>query len=253
MLGDGSSHSLFPSFVPHIFVRLQSSLTHFLTNPSTNNSSIYMMSAAANGTEKNIEIERKFLLTPTVKKKLLSFSSPTETICFRDLYYDEQLALNNIWLRKRNNAWEVKVPVQFNSGDVNSKFGATVYREITGMSQVREAVCHHYANLDIDIEKLECYAMLDTTRTQLSITWNTKTVHIILDECSSPNIDDFSCSIGELELMVHDESEVDDATQVLNDLVEHLQLGQVEDYEGKLIKYIKKYRPELFKKLIAKL
>lgn len=193
-----------------------------------------------------IEVERKFQLTPHTKQTLLALPSPRETVTYQDEYYDESLALKNAWLRKRNTEWELKLPVHMGCSISDRRLGATVYREYTGPD-----VWTALSKLNQQQDKLTCYASLTTQRTRLVMPWNKYSVNVTLDDCFSN--DGFHCSIGELELMVDDENQVNAASQALDDVVEHLSVRQVEDKEGKLIKYIKHRRPAMFEKLVRTL
>lgn len=214
----------------------------------------------------SIEIERKFLLTAPIKQRLLSLSSLSsrgrelEKIQFRDQYFDQQLALRNVWLRTRNGQWELKIPLQSDAGNSNSR-NASIFKEIAGYEQVSKALLEHRHDMTsyTDINDLLksasssslCYAVLDTERTQFSIPWQSHSVNITLDECKCPDEDgnQFHVSVGELEILVSREEDINKATGVLDDLVNDLRVKQVEDKEGKLLKYLKEFKPSLYKNL----
>lgn len=182
-----------------------------------------------------IEVEQKFQLTAEVRQNLLSLSCEKEVIRFRDQYFDEDLALQDKWLRKRNEEWELKVPSRDNRSS-----GPTVYKELNGIDEITACL----PNLDID--SVVCYATLETERTQMTFPWNDYRVNITLDECHSN--DGFRCAIGELELMVKDECEVASAIEELDKLANYFAVSKLDDKEGKLLKYLRLHRPALFKR-----
>lgn len=194
-------------------------------------------------TMKTIEVERKFLLTPETTQTILALQSSFESVLFRDEYFDEDLALKDTWLRKRNDGWELKLPVTSDGLETDKRRKATVYRELMGPD-----VWSELAHLSDHRDQLSCYAALTTKRIQLTVPWKQYSVNVTIDDCTSD--DGFQCNIGELEVMVAEANEVNAASQVLDDLAGHLEVHHIEDKEGKLIKYIRQKRPEMFKKLV---
>lgn len=63
-----------------------------------------------------IEVEKKYILEPHHYEALCD--KATKIIAkqeLRDIYYDNgnyELTLNDWWLRKRNGAWELKIPIK---------------------------------------------------------------------------------------------------------------------------------------------
>lgn len=223
-----------------------------------------------------IEVERKFILTDAVKEQLLRQKpsyAPISSLSFRDDYYDADLALRDIWLRKRNDAWQVKLPV-FSppSSDEESRTltrsqtsGAAVYSEVSGTRAVEEALTStlaatlseengngYIATNTFDLNAVSCYASLRTLRTEFLVKWHGRCVNVTLDEVTAPEHADFTCSVGELELMVEHEQDIDAAAKALSQLALHLNVDPVLETDGKLITFLRVYRPTLLKQLVVR-
>lgn len=182
-----------------------------------------------------IEVERKFELSPSARATLLALPGVTTAHSLNDRYYCEDLALTDHWLRKRNGDWELKLPVAN-----KQHLRAAVYRELAG-SAVWAALSRQPPSA------AECFAALHTERTELSLPWREFDVTVTLDDCTSP--DGFRCSVGELEILVEHDDQVDQATIALDELFDFLQVHQFADEEGKLIRYLRIHRTDMFRKL----
>lgn len=192
-----------------------------------------------------IEVERRFSLIPSIKDRLLqkAGSSEIQVTDIYDRYHSEDLALTDRWLRQRNGDWELKVPV-----NLGRTLGSATYREFSGDPLWKEL---GIAPLDMEGSldpSLACFAELRTTRTSFVLLFQGSSVNVTLDECSSP--DGFQCSVGELEILVSTEDEIDAATQILDRLFSHLAVNHLQDNEGKLIQFIRQCRPQFHKRLV---
>lgn len=194
-----------------------------------------------------IEVERKFNITAESKRAILALATednPPQTKCFRDEYFDEQLAICNKWLRKRNQTWELKVPLLPPGHHDQSNSHTTVYRELSGDSV--------WPALNLTSQPAApSYAVLHTVRTAVSIDWLGFSVGIVLDECSARG--GFSCHVGELEILVDCPDRVPEATLALQQLASHLSLASADEKDSKLVKYIKLFRPALYTSLCQNL
>lgn len=223
-----------------------------------------------------IEVERKFVLTDAVKEQLLRHkpsSASISSLSFRDDYYDTNLTLRDIWLRKRDDTWQVKLPVFASpASDEDSttptpsqSSGAAVYSEVSGTRAVKEALTSTLASTlseengngpiatnTFDLNAVSCYASLCTLRTEFVVTWHGRCVNVTLDEVTAPEDADFTCSVGELELMVEREQDIDAAAKALKQLALHLNVDPVLETDGKLITFLRVYRPALFKQLMVR-
>lgn len=198
-----------------------------------------------------IEVERRFSLSPPVKQKLLRTVNDelVSTRRVHDEYHGEELAVADRWLRRRNGVWELKVPI--NCSQDFRALGSATYRELTGASVWSELGIPPVDCNISDGATLACYAELDTVRTSFILPFENVDVNVTLDECTSPN--GFSCSVGEIELLVHTEEEISPATQILSRLFKFLNVEHLQDNEGKLVRYIRIHRPDLYDRLLETL
>lgn len=191
---------------------------------------------------KMIEVERKFRVSPETKSRLEQRSSSKGMIKFIDCYCCEELALEDMWLRQRNGAWELKIPVL---PDRPKRLGTTVYREL-----VEPTVWDELSRLKVEIKGRRPYATLHTERTQLKCVWESREIEVVLDVCTTE--DGFRYSVGELEILVARDSEVEDAATTLDHFAESLNLLGQSDANGKLIAYLKEKNETLYNALALK-
>lgn len=212
----------------------------------------------------------------------LSPSVPVSALYFRDDYYDTDLARRDIWLRRRDGTWQVKLPViaGATAGDDHSatpappapvlapsqSSGAAVYSEVSGTRAVEDALTSMLSPAlqeqngkgpvaganTFDLSAVSCYASLCTLRTEFAVTWHGRCVNVTLDEVTAPEDADFACSVGELELMVEREQDIDGAAKALKQLAVHLNVDPVLETDGKLITFLREHRPALFKQLVVR-
>lgn len=191
---------------------------------------------------KMIEVERKFRVSQETKSMLEQLSLSRNFVEFEDCYLSEELALEDMWLRQRNGIWELKVPV---TSDRNRRLGATVYRELVG-----PAVWHELSRVKVEAHGLLPYATIRTERTQLKCLWKTQEVEVVLDVCTSE--DGFRYSVGELELLVNRDSEVEGAANTLDQFAKSLNLQAQSDTDGKLLAYLKEKNEALYHAIALK-
>jgi hypothetical protein len=71
--------------------------------------------SASAATKTTTEIERKFLVNPQILEYCKAYSLSEKQLKFTDTYYDDKLyslTTKDMWLRERNNNWELKVPIK---------------------------------------------------------------------------------------------------------------------------------------------
>jgi len=191
-----------------------------------------------------IEVEKKFSLTKEQEKNLTKdtkFFLKKEMI---DVYYDNEryyLTKNDLWLRQRNNDFELKVSKNKN---INRK--ADQYDEITEEDKIRDYLKIKKENdFSQDLKKsgYSIFAVLKTVRTK----YKKDSFIIDIDEITS---DQYSYSLAEIELMVEENSDIDDAIKKIIDFAKSkgLQIGIYT--RGKVVEYIKQKRPEHFNALL---
>lgn len=190
---------------------------------------------------KMIEVERKFRVSQETRSMLEQMSLSTTFVELEDCYLSEELALEDMWLRQRNGIWELKVPV---ASDRTKRLGAMVYRELVG-----PAVWHELSPIKVE-DGLLPYATIRTERTQLKCLWKTEEIAVVLDVCTSE--DGFRYSVGELEILVHRDSEVEGAANALDQFADSLNLQTQSDTDGKLLAYLKEKNESLYHALALK-
>ena len=149
----------------------------------------------------NLEVEQKFrasnidftLLKKWVSKFQGTFKGETE---FVDTYYDTQdldLTLQDIWLRQREQEWQLKLPV---AGAVNRKTSApsaALYNEVEGTGAVLAALqklrgqCHARVEFGSNIAQIygmEPICSLRSRRKKFKLLHKDREFHIDLDEAT---------------------------------------------------------------------
>lgn len=191
---------------------------------------------------KMIEVERKFRVSPEVRSELEQRCSSRCLVKLKDCYWCEDLALEDKWLRQRNGTWELKIPI------VQRRIrtpGTTVYREL-----VEPTLWKELSQFKTEIENLPPYATIHTERTKLHCVWDSREIEVVLDACTAD--DGFQYSIGELEILVEQESQVEDAAAALDRFAQSLKLKAQSDSDGKLIAYLKEKKGALYNALAVK-
>lgn len=187
-----------------------------------------------------IEVERKFILR---SGEHLPWNNNRELL-FTDQYFDTssyKLTGQNWWLRKRWIVWELKV------GRFGQKNTTTMYEEITGEKSIADRLGLVLSNKRLNKVLKECgyfsFAELKTLRRFSSVDYFT-----ITDDDVSTEDDRFHYRVIEIELMVPEE-EKDAAVEQINDFAKSLDLDD-RPVRGKLIEYLRLYRPDHFKFLL---
>ena len=175
-----------------------------------------------------IEVEKKFLLDESDKNRLIEGAESIGVKTFTDVYYDNpdyKLTTKDIWLRSRDNRWELKLPLNnFREKIVDQ------YREIENESEIIEYFCfNNDASLSDSLSKNSYtpFASITTTRTKY------KKDGFIIDLDSM----DFGYEIAEIEKLVEKEDEIDRAKKSIIEFANKHDLKQVR-VRGKLLEYI---------------
>lgn len=199
-----------------------------------------------------IEVERKFVLGPGVEKTLYALGAELlQEITFRDSYYDSpdlRLTLADCWLRKRENSWELKHPPEPGARGLSG--ASTQYAELTQedniikqVSKVLSVPSPH----SIEAFGLNEFASFVTHRRrfQLPLEESSSTKVVVdLDEA------DFGFAVGEVEVIVQKQEEVQDALQKVEEICKKLGVFQESAVEGKVSTYLRLNHFEHYKKLI---
>jgi len=193
-----------------------------------------------------IEVERKFALTEESERALTRDAEFVKEKSFLDVYYDTAsylLTTRDLWLRERDRRFELKLPLH---GKDRTDFSATRYREIddeTGIRQELEIPMRGEFLDDLEEEGYQPFCYITTVRRK----YRKNGFTIDCDTVTSD--DDFSYRVGEVEMIVEDESQMGEAqTQIEKFLTDHgIELKLV---RGKILEYLKQKRPEHFQALV---
>jgi len=151
------------------------------------------------GLEENcVEVEQKFTVPEnyrTVMESNGAFLVSEKTLS--DIYLDtEDLALlrRDVWLRRRGDVWELKVPACKN---VRNTGGMTQYREITGRREVEKEVANLIENdMDKMVEMVQVVAIRES--------WVLGEFNVVIDRMKNDG-----WSVGEVEIVVKSHEDVD--------------------------------------------
>lgn len=192
-----------------------------------------------------IEVERKFNVSRKDINRLTKnahFLGEKEMI---DSYYDDQnysLTSKDWWLRNRQGRFELKIPLHAEKDGVRL---ADQYRELETESEIYESLgIQRQQDLqnDLVMHGYKPFCTLTTTRKKYQ-----KNEFIIdLDSVSSDN---FEYMIGEIELMVGNQLQVEHAIQRIMDFANRHKLT-IAPVRGKVIEYLRLIKPEHYRVLV---
>lgn len=191
-----------------------------------------------------IEVEKKFSLTKEQEenlKKDTEFISQKEII---DIYFDNaafDLTKNDIWLRERNNQFELKV-----SQNRSLERKSDQYKEIEDENKIRDFLkleTKNSFNEDLKNAGYLPFATLKTNRTKFKKDDFTIDIDVI-------NSDNFCYGLVEIELIVERDLEIDSASEKIIDFAKSKGLKTDQKMRGKVVEYIKQCRPDHFEILV---
>jgi uncharacterized protein YjbK len=148
-----------------------------------------------------IEIERKILLTEDQLDQLEKQSRSSQEVSFLDVYYDTKdyhLTGQNMWLRKREDRFELKRKVK----DTASK--NDIYEELVRDQDIKQAI-----GISADAElaqalpshRIAPFCHLKTIRKSLAL----ELLHLDIDICYEK---DFTYRVAEIEFLVQTQDEI---------------------------------------------
>ena len=182
-----------------------------------------------------IEVEKKFIGdNPDDVKRLLEGAEFMGEKTFADDYYDTDkldLALKNIWLRSRDGKWELKFPYNYDA-----------WHELETESEIAD-----YLKLPKDISLTQA---LENTGYKIFVPYTTtrkkyKKGEFTIDVDSL----DFGYEMIEIELMVNDISEADEAVSKIIDFAKQYNL-EVKSVRGKAQEYLLRHKKEHYDTLV---
>lgn len=188
--------------------------------------------------DKQIEIEIKFHFTKEDVENIAKFATFISKDSFTDSYFDTKdymLTKNNFWLRKREENFELKIPTP-NS----SKNGIFSYQEITNFSSLEYEISQV-----LQIKK----SLRELIKEEILLPYCTFTSYRKKYKYNEFTFDfdetDFGFSIGELEIIVTEDS-LKQGQEKLENYFNSLNLKKSKSI-GKLVEFIKERNPEQYK------
>ncbi|EKD46847.1 MAG: thiamine triphosphatase [uncultured bacterium] len=190
-----------------------------------------------------IEVEKKFILSEKDIARLVEGAEFLSDHVFTDTYYDtEDLALgkNDMWLRSRNGRFDLKIPKHADGGEMSQQ-----YQEIEGEEKIRQIFdLVQRGDFLQDISKYGYVELcnLKTTRKK----YRKENFIIDLDIVEAEG---FNYTIGEIELMVENETEMPSAIKAIEEFAEGRGL-ESKPVNGKVREYLKRKKPEKYQALV---
>lgn len=186
-----------------------------------------------------IEVEKKFLIDKSQISRLLKGAEFVNERKFTDTYWDTSnysLTTTDFWLRSRDGRFELKVPMLG-----GGKRLVDQYEELDSDNQIADKLNLPAGNLEQELRRANYkqFATITTLRKK-----HKKDGFIIdIDEL------DFGYNIVEIELMVNEKSEIDNAIQKILAFAEShkLEVGQV---RGKIVEYLRRNNLQHYKALV---
>ncbi|RJQ29883.1 CYTH domain-containing protein [Candidatus Parcubacteria bacterium] len=188
-----------------------------------------------------IEVEKKFLLTDAEKERLLEGAEFLGEKTFEDVYYDTKdydLSSRDKWLRSRDGVFHLKI-----SARNAVKRQISEYHELETEEDIRKELgVQKKKSLkeDIELNGFVPFARFITTRKK----YKRGDFAIDLDAA------DFGYQVGEIELLVPDETGRDAAVEKIFAFARSIGLPIV-PVSGKVIEYIRRKNPKHYEALIA--
>ena len=193
-----------------------------------------------------IEIEKKFILNEEEKRRIIKNAQFLGNKIFTDVYYDKNdysLTLKDFWLRFRDGTAELKIPLK----KENDTF-INQYEEIIDEDKIRQKINIQKSSIslinDLTLNNYIPFCKCKTTRTK----YKNNIFSIDLDFV---DFDDFTYNIAEIEIMVENEKDIDDAVRKINNFAKENNL-KIDSVRGKVIEYINRKNSKLYNKLLAR-
>jgi adenylate cyclase class IV len=202
------------------------------------------MHLKANEASSMFEVEKKFKLSNNESKKLLEGAEFISEKTFTDIYYDTpeySLTKNDIWLRKRGEEFELKIPMHQMGQHLLQQ-----YQEIEGEEKIREIFSiAPIVDFETDILAFSYEPFCVCTTTRRKFKKDKFTIDLDLVEYG-----DFSYELAEIELLVETKEQMDEAAREIEEFASSLGLKQ--GYvRGKVLEYLARKCPAHFEALVA--
>lgn len=189
-----------------------------------------------------IEVEKKFRLEDGQEEALIEGAEFVSEAQFRDVYFDTEayeLTTQDMWLRRRDDRFELKVGAY-----VDGERLADQYEEIEDVGAIARRIG---LRKDLPFEDalkergLEPFCDFTTTRKKY------RSGEFVID-LDTVMFDTFTYRIGEIELMVNDPIQVEDAIDRILAFA-HARRLTIDSVRGKVFEYLRRSKPEHFEAL----
>src|SRR3989344_1572892 len=190
-----------------------------------------------------IEVEKKFILTKDNEARLTEEAEFLKEYSFTDAYYDTgdyALTSQDVWLRARDGKWELKTPLHKGAERLGDQ-----YRELTDEKEIRE-----YLKIppkktlaqDLKDAGYKPFCVFKTVRRKY------KNTPFVID-LDAVDFGDFSYALGEIELLIEDSGDMNEAMEKIMEFGRKNGLG-ITHVRGKVIEYLKRVKPEHYWALV---
>lgn len=190
-----------------------------------------------------IEVEKKFILAESDIDRLSDGAEFVSKKSFTDVYYDTPdllLTTKDHWLRFRDGRAELKVPMS----EVLTRT-AEQYEEVEDEEEIKRILNLQGEGSLVNILRqngFQIFCECTTTRQK----YKKENFVIDLDEVK---YSDFVYSIGEIEMLVKEKSEMEEASQKIIRFAKDNGLA-LAPVRGKVIEYLKRIRPAHYRAMV---
>lgn len=191
-----------------------------------------------------IEVEKKFKLTPEDIERLTDGAEFINEKTFTDIYFDTadySLTTKDYWLRCRDGKYELKIPL--NDGKMSQDRDLDQYKELETEEEIRKVLdIKENKSFEEDLKDNGYIPFCTITTTRKKYKKN----KFIIDLDTL----DFGYSIGEIELMVEDESKIEEAHDEIMNFAKENNL-EIAPVRGKVLEYLHRNSPSHYEALHA--
>jgi len=189
-----------------------------------------------------IEVEKKFVLAPDREMLILQESTFLKEVVFTDSYFDYadwRMTTTDTWLRSRDGAWELKVPLN----TVGKNRFSDQYREI-------ETEVEIIAYLGFDTSKSLAQSLAEKGIVAFCTITTTRRKYSRNDFTIDVDTMDFGYHLCEIEKMVETEDQIADAEREIMVFAKSFDLPTTR-VRGKVLEYLRRNNPAHMKAIEA--
>lgn len=189
-----------------------------------------------------IEVEKNFDLKTGDKERLIQGAKFLRKKTFQDIYYDNKnydLTTKDYWLRKRDDKWELKVPL--NKESINNRL-TDQYHELENQEEIIKKLGLQKSpdfSQSVALAGYEPFAEIATIRES----YEKGDFHLDFDKM------DFGFVTFEAELMVETIGEVSFAEKRILDFAAEHGITETKG-RGKVTEYLARFKPKHYKALL---